>query len=236
MSKIHNGYQVTFLVRLFRWIFRPLFRLLFHLICEVRISGLENIPANGLYIIVINHISIIEPPFVIAFWPVAPEAVGAKEIWERKGQSLLAKFYGGIQVHRGEFDKRVIEKMIAVLNSGRPLLIAPEGGRSHTPGMRPGLPGVAYIAEKTQSAILPVGIIGSTDDFLDQAIKFKRPVLEMNIGEITTLPRIEGKGAQRRIELQKNTDIVMYKLAELLPPSYQGVYATGNANPSKTAQ
>ena len=35
--------------------------------------------------------------------------------------------------------------------------------------------------------------------------------------------------------LQKNTDILMYKLAELLPLSYQGVYATGNANPSKTA-
>lgn len=236
MSRNHDGYQVTFLVRLFRWIFRPIFRLIFHLICEVRILGQANIPDNGRYIIVINHISIIEPPFVIAFWPVAPEAVGAKEIWERKGQSLLAKSYGGIQVRRGEFDKQVIDNMIAVLNSGRPLLIAPEGGRSHTPGMRTGLPGVAYIAEKTQSPILPIGIIGSTDDFLDQAIRLKRPILEMNIGKITSLPRIEGRGEQRRIELQKNTDIIMYKLAELLPPSYQGVYANGNASPSKTTQ
>jgi len=197
---------------------------------------LSNIPESGTYIIVINHISIVEPPFVIAFWPVAPEAIGAKEIWERKGQSLLAKYYGGIQVHRGEFDRQVIEKMIAVVKSGHPLLIAPEGGRSRIPGMRPGFPGVAYLADKSDAPILPVGIIGSTDEFLSQAFRFKRPVLEMKIGEITYLPKIEGKGEQRRTELQDNTDILMYKLAELLPPSYQGVYATEKSNPSETTQ
>jgi 1-acyl-sn-glycerol-3-phosphate acyltransferase len=221
-------------VRLFRWIFRPLFRLLFYLISEVRISGLANIPDNGTYIIVINHISIVEPPFVIAFWPIAPEAIGAKEIWERKGQSLLAKFYGGIQVNRSEFDRQVIGKMISVVNSGHPLLIAPEGGRSHTPGLRTGFPGIAYLADKTKAPVLPVGIIGSTDNFLGQAFRFKRPILEMKIGKIISLPKIEGKGSQRRMQLQQNTDIVMYKLAELLPPSYQGVYATGDVNPSKT--
>jgi len=236
VSNNQFGYGVPVRVKLFRWIFRPIFRLIFYLISEVRITGLANIPDNGTYIIVINHISIIEPPFVIAFWPIAPEAIGAKEIWERKGQSLLAKYYGGIQVHRGKFDRRVIEKMIAVVQSGHPLLIAPEGGRSHTPGLRPGFPGVAYLADKSEAPVLPVGIIGSTDDFLSQALRFERPVLEMKVGEITSLPSIVGKGAQRRIELQKNTDVIMHKLAELLPLSYQGVYADRETDRSETAQ
>jgi len=236
VSNNQFGYEVPVRVKLFRWIFRPIFRLIFYLISEVRITGLTNIPDSGTYIIVINHISIIEPPFVIAFWPIAPEAIGAKEIWERKGQSLLAKYYGGIQVHRGEFDRQVIEKMIAVVQSGHPLLIAPEGGRSHSPGLRPGLPGVAYLADKSKVPVLPVGIIGSTDDFLNQAFRFERPVLEMKIGEITALPSIVGKGVQRRIELQKNTDVIMQKLAELLPLSYQGVYADRETDRSKTAQ
>lgn len=236
MSNNKIGYDVPVRVKLFRWIFRPIFRFIFILISEVRITGLANIPDSGTYIIVINHISIIEPPFVIAFWPIAPEAIGAKEIWERKGQSLLAKYYGGIQVHRGEFNRQLIEKMIAVVQSGHPLLIAPEGGRSHTPGLRPGFPGVAYLADKSKAPVLPVGIIGSTDDFLSRAIKFKRPVLEMKIGEVTSLPNIMGKGEQRRIELQKNTDLIMHKLAELLPPSYQGVYAARETGRSETAQ
>ena len=213
-----------------------LIRLLFRIISEVHISGIGHIPKGGTYIIVINHISIIEPPFVIAFWPIAPEAVGAKEIWERKGQSSLVKFYGGIQVRRGEFDRQLIEKMIAVVQAGHPLLIAPEGGRSHTPGMRRGYPGAAYLADRSNVPVLPVGVIGSTEDFLNRAFRFKRPVLEMKIGELMSLPRIQGKGEQRREELQANTDSIMYQLAELLPPSYQGVYANREPNTSQTTQ
>lgn len=206
------------------------------MISKVRITGVGNIPERGPYVIAINHISIIEPPFVIAFWPVAPEAVGAKEIWERKGQSLLAKFYGGIQVHRGEIDKRLIESMIQVIEAGHPLLIAPEGGRSHTPGMRPALPGVAYLVERSGAPVLPVGIIGSTDDFLHRAIRFKRPVLEMRIGELIMMPRVEGRGEERRKALKENADLIMLKVAELLPPNYQGVYGEGQYRTSEASQ
>lgn len=201
--------------------------MVFRLISEVRITGASNIPDGGPYVIAINHISIVEPPFVIAFWPVAPEAVGAKEIWERKGQSLLARFYGGIQVHRGEYDRRLFDTMIKVINSGRPLLIAPEGGRSHTPGLQPALPGVAYLIDKSGAPVLPVGIIGSTDDFLKKAFKFQRPVLEMRIGELIMIPSVEGRGEERRKALKENADLIMYKVAELLPQEYQGVYAEG---------
>jgi len=230
-----DGYHLPLNVLVFRRIFRPIFRLLFRLISEVRITGVENIPERGPYVIAINHISIIEPPFVIAFWPVAPEAVGAKDIWEGKGQSLLAKFYGGIQVHRGEIDKRLIESMIQVIEAGRPLLIAPEGGRSHSPGMRPALPGVAYLVERSGAPVLPVGITGSTENFLHQAIRLKRPVLEMRIGTLTMMPRVEGRGEERRRALKENADLIMYKVAELLPPKYQGVYAEGQYRTSEAA-
>jgi len=230
------GYHLSLPIVIFRWIFRPVFRTVFYLISEVRITGTENIPERGPYVIAINHISIIEPPFVIAFWPVAPEAVGAKEIWERKGQSLLARFYGGIRVHRGEYDRRLIDTMIQVIESGRPLLIAPEGGRSHSPGLRPALPGVAYLIERSGAPVLPVGIIGSTDDFLSKAFKFKRPVLEMRIGTLINLPRIEGRGEHRRRALKENADLIMLKVAELLPLEYQGAYATGKASTSETSE
>jgi 1-acyl-sn-glycerol-3-phosphate acyltransferase len=222
-------------VKLSRLILRPIFRLIFHLISNVQITGVENVPSSGAYIIAINHISIIEPPLVIAFWPQAPEAVGAKEIWERKGQSTLAKFYGGIQVYRGGYDRQLIETMIKVLESGLPLLIAPEGGRSHSPGMRLARSGIAYIVDKSNAPVLPVGIVGSTDDFLNQALRLRRPRLEMRIGEIINLPDVEGRGEQRRASLKRNTDLIMYKIAELLPPGYRGVYADGNFDLSKTA-
>lgn len=227
-------YKVSSSVKIARSILRPAFRLFFRIISKVNITGLENVPDNGSYLIAINHISIVEPPLVIAFWPRAPEAVGAKEIWERKGQSILARLYGGVQVHRDEFDRQLIDTMIKVLESGRPLLIAPEGGRSHNPGMRPAHPGIAYIADKSNVPILPVGITGSTDDFVKRAFRLQRPYLDMRIGELLRLPAIDGKGRQRRESLKRNTDIVMYKIAELLPPDYRGAYANPDVNFSKT--
>lgn len=219
-----TAYSVPVGNRLARGILRPIFRLVFHIISDVKIIGLENIPRQSAYIITINHISLFEPPLILAFWPTTPEAAGAIEIWSRPGQAILVRLFHGIPVHRGEFDRQALDTMIAVLKSGRPLLLAPEGGRTHELGMRKALPGVAYIADKTGAPVVPVGITGTTDDFIDQAIRLRRPRLEMRIGKPINLPVVEGKGAARREALQSNADLIMQAVANLMPSEYRGVY------------
>jgi 1-acyl-sn-glycerol-3-phosphate acyltransferase len=110
------------------------------------------------------------------------------------------------------------------LRSGSPLLIAPEGGRSHKPGLRVARPGVAYLAELTGLPIIPGGIVGTTDDFWQKATRGKRPELEMRIGKPIVLPKIEGKGKVRHESRQQNADLVMRTIAGLLPEEYRGVY------------
>ena len=217
-------YSVPILNRFIRLTFRPVFRLVFHILSKVEIIGKENVPTEGAYLITINHVSLFEPPFLLAFWPMAPEAAGAIEIWNRPGQNILVRGYHGIPVHRGEFDRQALEKMIAVLQSDKPLLLAPEGGRTHELGMRRALPGVAYIVEKTRVPVIPVGIVGTTDDFLEQALHLKRPRLEMRIGKPLWLPSVLGKGAERREALQENADQIMQAIASLIPEEYRGVY------------
>jgi 1-acyl-sn-glycerol-3-phosphate acyltransferase len=211
--------------RLARLFLLPLLKLLMWGLSRITITGRENIPANGAYIIAINHVSLYEAPLVIPFWPRIPEALGAVDIWKRHGQSTMAQLFGGIQVHRGEFDRQAVAKALAALQDGRPLLIAPEGGRSHTPGMRRGKPGVAYLMDQANVPVLPVGIVGTTSDFLERALRFKRPRLEMRIGKPIRLPAIEGRGEERRQARQRNVDIIMLAIADLLPPEYRGVYA-----------
>lgn len=230
-----SDYRLPRHVRLFRRLGRPVFRSLFRVLGNVKITGLENVPKDGPYLIAINHISIYDPPFIIAFWPISPEAVGAVDIWEKSGQSTLAKLYGGIQVHRGEYDRRLIEQMDAVLRSGRPLLIAPEGGRSHTPGLRKAYPGMAYMVNQLNVPTIPVGLIGTTEDYFHRAIRGERPTLEMRVGKPFKLPSVEGRGQERRENLQRNADSIMYQIAELLPPDYRGVYASRDDSPAETA-
>jgi 1-acyl-sn-glycerol-3-phosphate acyltransferase len=210
--------------QVFRQVFRPIFRMVFHLLSNVRVVGLENVPKSGPYLITINHVSLFEPPFLLAFWPIAPEGAGAVDIWDRPGQGILVRLYHGIPVHRGEFDRQSLQTMIAVLQSGRPLLLAPEGGRAHELGMRRALPGVAYVVEKTHVPVVPVGIVGATDDFLNRGLHLHRPAIEMRIGQPFSLPPVEGKGAVRRQALQANADQIMQAIATLVPPEYHGVY------------
>ncbi len=220
-----TGYHIPLHIRLMRAVMRPVFRGLFHLLGSISIQGRENVPERGAYLIVINHISLYDPPFLLAFWPVLPEAAGAVDIWSRPGQNLLVRLYGGIPVHRSQYDRQVLERILSVLNSGRPLLIAPEGGRSHQPGMRRGLPGVAYLADQARVPVVPVGIVGATDEFMALALRGKRPKLEMRIGQPLLLPPIEGHGDARRTARQANIDLVMQHIAALLPLEYRGVYA-----------
>jgi len=212
-----------------KWLSRPLMRfllrLLFHILSPVKVLGRENVPLGKPYIAVINHVSLFEAPFIGVFWPEQLEVIGASDVWDRPGQKYLARLWGGIPVHRDEYDRAAMEAVLAALRSGYPLLIAPEGGRSHQPGMRTAKAGVAYIAEQTGLPVVPVGIIGTTDDYWSQASKGKRPPLEMRIGRPFQLPAVEGKGAGRRESRQRNTDLVMSYIAGLLPEEYRGVYA-----------
>jgi len=222
-----RSYEVPVHNRILRGIVRPVFRILFHVLGNVVIIGKQNIPVHEACIIAINHISIFEPPLVLSFWPKAPEAAGAIDLWSRRGISFLANIYGGIPVNRGQYDRQLINTLVSVLRSGRSLVIAPEGGRSHTPGMQRALPGVAYLADLTGARIIPVGIFGSTEDFLDQALQRKRPTIGMNIGKAFTLPALEGQGVEKRKVRQHHADLVMLEIAALLPSEYHGVYIKG---------
>ena len=221
-----TGYRIPISLRLRRPIAKTAIRWLFKLLGRVQITGLENIPLGTPYVVAINHVSIFDPPLVLAVWPEMLEAVGASDVFQKPIQGDLLRIYGVIPVHRGEYDRVLIDTMLAILRSGRPLMIAPEGTRSHAPGMQLAKPGIAYILEEARVPVVPVGLVSTTDDFLQRALRFRRPLLEMHIGNPFDLPPIEGAGAVRRAARQRNADLVMQHIAALLPASYRGLYGT----------
>ena len=154
-------YRVPIRFRLSRPILKSVFRLIFHTLGKVKVLGKENIPYGEPYIVAMNHISIFDPPLIAAFWPEVLEIVGASDVFEKPGQGQLLKLYGVIPVHRGEYDRALMQRVIVAINAGYPLLIAPEGGRSHVTAMRRALPGIAYIVEKTDAPVVPAGLVGS---------------------------------------------------------------------------
>ena len=220
-----NVYSVPLHFKLSRPITKSVFRLVFHILGRVRVVGRENIPYGKPYVVAMNHVSIFDPPLVGAFWPEQLEIIGAADVFDKPGQGQVLKLYGVIPVHRGDYDRALLTKIVRIIKSGYPLLIAPEGGRSHVPAMRRAKSGVAYIVEQTGVPVVPAGLVGTTEDFWQRAKRGERPQLEMRIGKPITLPEITVKGNERHEARQHNADLVMRHLAGLLPEEYRGVYA-----------
>jgi len=233
--QMSETYSVPFRYQLSRPVLKAAIRLIFHVLGRVKIIGKENIPYGKPYVVAMNHISIFDPPLAGSFWPENLEIVGASDVFEKPGQGEILKIYGVIPVHRGEYDRALMQRVITAINSGYPLLIAPEGGRSHVTAMRPAQPGVAYIVEKTNAPVVPVGIVGTTEDFWQRAKCGEKPQLEMRVGKPIDLPRITEKGAARREARQRNADLVLQYVAGLLPEDYRGVYADSAIIPAETS-
>jgi 1-acyl-sn-glycerol-3-phosphate acyltransferase len=220
-----EGYRVPWKFRLSRPALKAVFRGIFHALANVEITGKENVPYGKPYVVAMNHVSIFDPPFAAAFWPEMLEIIGAADVFEKPGQGQLLRAYGVMPVHRGDYERSLFTKIISIIRSAYPLLIAPEGGRSHVTAMRRAMPGIAYIVEKTNVPVVPAGLVGTTEDFWQRATYGDRPSLEMRIGKPITLPQITVKGAEKHEARQSNADLVMRHLAGLLPEEYRGVYA-----------
>ena len=222
---MNDLYRVPLQYHITRFFMKPAFRSLFHILSDVKIFGTENIPYHEPYVVAMNHVSIFDPPLIGAFWPEQLEIIGAADVFDKPGQGLVLKMYGVIPVHRGDYDRSLLITIVHMIKSGLPLLIAPEGGRSHVPAMRRAKPGIGDIIEPTGVRVIPAALVGTTEVFWHRATHGDRPKLEMRIGKPIMFPEITVKGAERHEARQRNADLVMSHLAGLLPEQYRGVYA-----------
>jgi 1-acyl-sn-glycerol-3-phosphate acyltransferase len=151
-------------------------------------------------------------------------------VFDKPIQGQMLRMYSTIPVHRGDYDRLLIEKMLSLLRAGRPVMIAPEGGRSHVPGLRRAKPGVGFILQKADVPVIPVGLVGTTGDFIQRGLRGERPQIEIHIGKPIRLPPVPEDPVKRREARQEVADLVMSYIAGLLPEGYRGVYS-GSAIP-----
>jgi 1-acyl-sn-glycerol-3-phosphate acyltransferase len=223
--QVTEGYHPPAYVRFTRPPLVATVRAIFKLLGRITVSGRENVPLGKAYIAALNHVSIIDPPAALCFWPELLETIGAVEVFSRPIQAQMVRLYGTIPVHRGDYDRALIDKVLALLKAGRPMMIAPEGERSHVKAMQRAKPGVGFILQKAGVPIVPVGMIGTSGDFIQRGLRGERPSIEIRIGKPIQLPPVPNDPAARREARQQIADLVMSHIAGLLPEEYRGVYA-----------
>ncbi|NLE76489.1 MAG: 1-acyl-sn-glycerol-3-phosphate acyltransferase, partial [Chloroflexi bacterium] len=136
---------------------------------------------------------------------------------------LLFRSLGAIFVRRGEPDRKAIRQAVRTLESGIALGVAPEGTRSPTHSLQKAKPGVALLAWKTGAVIFPVGAWGHEQIF-SALRRGRRAEVHVVFGEPFRLPGSSEVAKPSHEQLQEWADLMMVRVAALLPPEYRGYY------------
>lgn len=191
---------------------RQFIRLLgFRVLWDVKVSGAENIPDSGPAIMMMNHISAIDP--ILCMGAVTNRFVIPMTKIENAQNWFFGFFvwwWGSYTVQRGAVDRKALMNSIELVKSGQMILIAPEGTR-HPEGLAEAKDGLAYVATKANAVIIPTGISGA-QEWDSKLKKFQRPSIRVNFGRPFRFKTVDGERVPRE-DLSAMSHEAMYQLA-----------------------
>ncbi|MGI6585359.1 MAG: 1-acyl-sn-glycerol-3-phosphate acyltransferase [Gracilibacteraceae bacterium] len=140
-----------------------------------RISGRENIPKSGAYIVCANHVSVIDPILVGISIPNRIYFMAKAELFRNILLRALLNGLGAFPIRRGEVDIKSIKTSLKLLKNGKVLALFPEGTRNKS-GEVVAEPGIAMLATKSKAPIIPVAIISNYKFFKRTEIVIGEPI------------------------------------------------------------
>ena len=203
---------------------RSIVRFIMSRIAEIEIHGIGEQPRGNL-IIAANHLGRLDTAVLISV--IDREDIIMPIAEKYKNHPLygaIGRATNAIWLNRFEADYSALLQILARMEQGGLLAIAPEGTRSRTEALQEGKMGVAFLAAKSGYPILPVALTGTEDRRVLENLKhFRRSKITVSAGERMMVHLPAGKGREQA--MRTATDEIMCRIGALLPENYRGVYA-----------
>ena len=209
---------------------RVLGRFCFYTFGRWEVVGQEGIPPIGRLIVVANHQSNADPPVLVAGINRSLNLVAKRGLFRNPVVSWFMHQWHAYPTDRDGRDVDLLRWLLRKLEGEEVVALFPEGTRNPR-GIGPVNNGVAYLALKSNAPILPVGITGTENVQSFKRVPFPFVHLKVNIGQPFSLPPMEGK--VRGPLLDSLTDMIMDRVAALLPKEYRGEYLGKRAIPRR---
>ncbi len=143
------------------WLAWGLTRVISRYIFRADVSGVENLPQSGGFLLACNHISLADPPLVGCWVPREMYFLARKSLFDYWGLGWLIRHLNALPLRRDAVDRRALELGIQVIRQGHGLIVFPEGTRSKSGRLLEGRSGVGMIAREAACPVVPAYVYGA---------------------------------------------------------------------------
>lgn len=159
-----------------RSIVRTVIKAFYKIVFRLETKNMDNIPKNEPVILCANHLNIFDGVGIVVFTNKPVRFIAKYEIFENRFANWILHLFDAIPVRRGMRDLESMKICMKALKQGDSLGIFPEGTRK---GLAKGTKvknGAAFMALKTNTKVVPVGIQGSFKLFTKVILNYGKPI------------------------------------------------------------
>lgn len=135
---------------------------LIELLFKTRSYGLENIPAEGPFVVAANHASFLDP-YLIGYTSIQRQVgfMAKEELFRVPIFGWIIRHCGAFPVKRGTLDPQAIQQFHDFLHSGKPLVVFVEGTRTLDGNLQPAKKGSGMLLYNAKVPVIPAYIDGT---------------------------------------------------------------------------
>jgi 1-acyl-sn-glycerol-3-phosphate acyltransferase len=129
----------------------------------VTVIGAEKLRKAETAVYASNHLSYMDTPVLFAKLPFQFRILAKGGLWKVPFVGWYLNRSGQVPIHSGSPRSLIagLLRGVATLNSGLPLVIFPEGGRTPTGELQPLASGCAFMAIRAGVPLIPIALIGT---------------------------------------------------------------------------
>lgn len=184
-------------------------------VARVRVEGADRVPADGPFILVPNHQSVLDPILV-------QTSIERNDVYTlTKSTQFDSALFGwllprgrAVPVRRFRVDPQAVRVILRRLDAGHGVCIYAEGERTWDGSIQPLRRGAGRVILKAGVPVIPCGIAGSFDVWPRWTRRIRRGEVRIRFGEPLEFGRHDDRSA-REARLDETLSTIRAALAEL---------------------
>lgn len=201
-----------------RWIYWfgwSLFGSAYRSLFGLKVVGREHLVTDGAVLVASNHESFLDPPLIGTLYRDEMFYLARKTLMSGPLLKWIYLAWNSIPVDQDRPDMTSLKAIIKLLNSGKRVLVFPEGERSLDGVIGVAQPGVGLIAVKSNAVIQPIRIRGAREALPRGSGRIRFNQISLHIGPPIRLTEEELATAKGKHGYQHIADRIMAAIQAL---------------------